>query len=106
MVIVERDINGQTVRYVEGFDINRLLDCSIAVTLAAPAATLGCAHLEGRDVWAISSVGYWYGPMKVEAGVIRRPDGENFEAADYQVGLLFPADSSATGCAAGPMIRC
>lgn len=90
-VIVEREIDGETVRYVEGFDINRLLDCSVKVTIGAPAATLACAHLEGRtDVWAIGSDGWWWGPFTVAGGVITQTSG-NFPAATYEVGLFFDA---------------
>lgn len=89
-VVVEREINGELVRYVEGFDINRLLDSSIMVTLGAPASTLPCAHLEGCEkVWAIGSDGNWWGPYTVEGGVITADGG--FPAATYEVGMFFDA---------------
>lgn len=90
-VIVEREIDGETVRHVEGFDINRLLDSSIVAELATPAATIACAHLEGReDVYAIGSDGYLYGPYAVEGGVITHAGG-TFPAGSYEVGLFFDA---------------
>lgn len=90
-VVTERTINEQVVRYVEGFDVNCLLDCAIVVDLPAPAATLPVAHLEGCEVWAVGSDGYFYGPFMVADGVVARADGEDFPAASYEIGLWFDA---------------
>jgi hypothetical protein len=96
MVVTERTIAGQPVRYVEGFDASRLLDCSVMIEATdGQAGFTGLDHLEGRtDVYAIDHDGWWFGPGAVTDGVLACPWDDGLIAGTYEVGLWFDAWAS------------
>lgn len=71
--IVKRTINGSTVRYVEMFDPDILLDCSITGTSEPGAATwTGLDHLEAKTVQCLAD-GVYMGAFVVAGGAISLP---------------------------------
>jgi hypothetical protein len=96
MAVTERRIgagDGAPVRYVEGFDASRLLDCSVLVDVEDGDTSIsGLSHLEGRpDVFAIDHDGWWFGPATVTGGVLACPWDGGMIAGAYEVGLWFDA---------------
>lgn len=54
-VIVERVINGQTVHYLERFNDNHMLDCSVIKNFETPSSVVtGLSHLEGQTVCVVA----------------------------------------------------
>lgn len=84
--IVERELNGQTVRTVELADDDVTLDSAIYQDISSPTTTItGLDHLEGETVEAIGD-GYYLGEFTVEDGQIESP----IELSEYiSVGLCF-----------------
>lgn len=95
-LIVDREIDGETVRCVEGLDPTRLLDSSVLVELEDEAATIGnLHHLEGCEtVWAIGPTeggGWFHGPYTVTDGELVRDGLPPLDPGTYEVGRWFDA---------------
>lgn len=84
-VIVEREIDGVTKRYIEVFDESALLDCSVIGTDPVGKATWdGLDHLEGKTV-QVNADGSYLGEYMVSGGEITLPR----PAESVQIGLAF-----------------
>ncbi|WAC26341.1 hypothetical protein [Ancylobacter sp. SL191] len=71
--LVDRQVNGETVQFVERFEDGLLLDQAVTKTLSPASATVtGLADHEGASVWAIAD-GNVFGPFTVSAGSITLP---------------------------------
>ena len=90
-MIVEREIDSQTVSYIERWDFNYLMDSS---TLIAPAPTqtvlTGLDHLEGELVQIVGD-GIVLTPKTVTGGQIELEANE-IGYAEIEVGLNFPIE--------------
>lgn len=86
-MVTERVINGSAVRYVEMVDPDRLLDCSVYVTLDNATAVPGLDHLEGREIYVIAGDN-WYGPLTVSGGAVTLPEAYT---GTVEAGLFFEA---------------
>ena len=81
--VVAREINGETVRYIEKFDLDPasdnqqdyvMMDCAVRKTFdEATKDITGLEHLEGREVLVMGD-GYLFDPMTVENGSISLPE--------------------------------
>lgn len=82
-LVVRREVNGQTVRYIERFDTDSgesdnqedycMMDAAVRYELQEAATNItGLEHLEGKTVRAIGD-GYLFEPMKVTGGKIILP---------------------------------
>lgn len=82
--IVEREINGSTVRYIEVFDPDLQTDCAITGTTGGAPASVwsGLDHLEGMEVVVVQD-GYYGGTYTVESGSITL----NVPAVSVEIGL-------------------
>jgi len=107
--IIRREIDGNTVRYVEKRDIDVRLDSAIVGEDAGGAATwTGLDHLEGKEV-AVLADGVYMGLFTVEAGEITLPR----DALEVEIGLPFVAEiemlpaevPTGTGTAQGNAVR-
>lgn len=88
--IVQREIDGSDVRYVEIFDPDVLLDCAITGTASPADATWsGLDHLEGETVQAVGD-GVYLGEFTVDGGEITLTRA----ASDVVIGLAY--ESSVT----------
>lgn len=86
--VTEREVNGETVRYIEVEDPARTLDCSVIRELEEASEITGLEHLEGRaDVYVVG-LGRWWGPLEVEDGALDL--GEEVTGS-LEVGLFFEA---------------
>lgn len=76
-VIVEREIDGDTVQYVEVLAPGVFFDCAITGS-SGPGATTwaGLGHLEGETVGAVAD-GYYAGEFTVTGGEIVLPEPAN-----------------------------
>lgn len=85
-VIVRREVDGATVRYVERLDAGTSLDSCIVGTAAAPGATVwtGLDHLEGKTVQALAD-GTVHSDLVVTGGQITLPR----RALSVQIGLPY-----------------
>lgn len=81
-VVVKRQVNGQTVRYIERFDrdhVSRsqqdyvMLDAAVVYDLDQAVGTItGLQHLEGKTVRVLAD-GYLYDPLTVKNGKVTLP---------------------------------
>jgi hypothetical protein len=85
--VTEREINGETRRYVEYFVTGRVLDCSIDVELDDATGVSGLDHLEGKQVWLYGE-GVALGPYTVANGAI---SFARTVSGAYECGLFFDA---------------
>ena len=103
--IVKRTIDGSTVRYVEVFDPDVLLDCAIAGASGPGADTWsGLDHLEGETVQCLAD-GVFMGSFTVASGAITLPR-DAFAVTiglpyTSTLGLLTPELQTAAGSAQG-----
>ncbi len=95
-VVVEREVNGSTVQYIERFRSRAVtelkdfvfLDSSVTRSTGSSAAVSGLSHLVGRTVYALAD-GLVQGPFTVSAGgtiTLTTP------ASTVQVGLRITAE--------------
>lgn len=86
--VVERNINGADIRYLEVFDSNLLVDCAVTETgLGAPVSSISSAdHLEAETVQVILDDAIQATEV-VASGVVTF---DRAAASSYQVGLKFP----------------
>lgn len=84
--IVEREIDGNTVRYIEVFDPDLQTDCAITGTTGGAATALwaGLDHLEGKTVQVVQD-GFYGGEYVVEGGEITL----DFAAVNVEIGLPY-----------------
>lgn len=93
--VVERTINGSTVRYIERFDLDRsesteqqeytMMDSAKIYALKTPSASLtGLNHLEGKTVCVMGD-GYLYDDATVSNGRITLPE----KCSNIVVGLPY-----------------
>lgn len=104
-VIVRREINGATVRYVERFDQAVLLDCSLLGAAPSGSATWSSLEpLEGADVDCVAD-GIYMGRFQVTGGQITlpRPAYEVIIGLPYttRIKLLTPEIQTQVGSAQG-----
>lgn len=81
--VVAREINGETVRYIEKFDLDPasdnqqdyvMMDSAVRKTFdTATKDITGLEHLEGREVLVMGD-GYLFDPMTVENGSVSLPE--------------------------------
>lgn len=84
--LVDRQVNGETVQFVERFEDGLLLDQAVTKTLTpASASVTGLTDHEGASVWAIAD-GNVFGPFTVSAGSITLPQA----ASSVTVGRWTP----------------
>lgn len=92
--VVRREINGQTVRYIESLSITRsdsdqqmhtMMDCAKLIESDTPITTVtGLDYLEGKEVQVMGD-GYLFNPMTVENGQVILPQA----AKSITVGLPY-----------------
>jgi hypothetical protein len=95
-VIVQREVNGSSVRYVERMASRQwtdqvdgvFLDSSLTYSGADTATITGMGHLEAREVYAVAE-GYVIGPLTVASGAVALGDTYS---APIHVGLLYTQD--------------
>lgn len=84
--MVEREIDGNTVYYVESFSDDLFLDCSVRVTAGMPTDAMVAAHLANADVTVVADeidMGEYTLDASGEATLAR--DAEDY----YEVGFNF-----------------
>lgn len=84
--IVEREIDGDTKRYIEVFDPDLQTDCAITGTSGGGPTTSwsGLDHLEGKEVQVVQD-GFYGGTYTVESGAIEL----DFPATNVEIGLPY-----------------
>lgn len=83
--VVQRTVDGNTVRYVEFFDPDLFLDSALTGSAGSPQATWsGLEHLEGKTVGILAD-GSPAGSQTVAGGSITL----NVAASEVQIGLAF-----------------
>lgn len=84
--VVERDVDGARVRFLERMSESDVLDCCETVSLASPGVLVsGLDNFEGAEVWTIAD-GYVQGPFVVAGGQITL----GFAASEIVVGRWLP----------------
>jgi hypothetical protein len=84
--LVNRTVDGSTVRYIEFFDPDLNMDCAISYDGVAVSTVTGLDHLEGKEVVIVGD-GAVYNSQTVDGGEVElTPDGP---AEVIDVGLSF-----------------
>lgn len=106
--VVQRTVNGSTVRYIERLSETTRADCSIVSTGASATVWGGLSHLEGQQV-AVVADGYYAGLFTVSGGQITLTTA----ATEINAGLPFtsrlamlpPEIQTGMGSASGNAMR-
>ena len=82
--IVEREIDGETVFYLEQLDFTLYNDCAITGSFALPQNTIsGLAYLSGKTA-QVKGDGKYFGTFDIDdTGIVELPE----DITDYEVGL-------------------
>ena len=95
-IVVKREIEGETVRYIESFSPNKttaaqqdyiMLDSAVVQHKEEASDTItGLDHLEGKEILVMAD-GYLYDPVTVKNGTVTIPDA----VKDITAGLPYTA---------------
>ena len=87
-MIVEREIDGSDKQFVERWDFDYMLDCSVKNTRTGSDVT-GLAHLNGEEVSVlVDTENYVLDRRTVSSNKITLDSNEEY-SGDYEVGILF-----------------
>jgi len=87
-MIVEREIDGSDKQFVERWDFNYMLDCSVKNTRTGSDVT-GLEHLNGEEVSVlVDTENYVLDRRTVSSNKITLDSNEEY-SGDYEVGILF-----------------
>jgi len=87
-MVVERDINGTDKRFIERWDFDYMLDCSVKSTRTGSNIT-GLDHLDGEEVQVlVDDENYVLDSRTVSSNQVTLDANEEY-SGDYEVGLLF-----------------
>ena len=87
-MIVEREIDGSDKQFVERWDFNYMLDCSVKNTRTGSDVT-GLAHLNGEEVSVlVDTENYVLDRRTVSSNKIVLDSNEEY-SGEYEVGILF-----------------